>query len=236
MRLLVTRPEQDAAPLIAALAALGHQAVSVPLLRIVYAPAPPDLDLDAIGALAFTSANGVRAFAQASTRRDWPVFAVGAATAAEARAQGFGEVHAAAGDVASLGALIGAGWSTAAGLVLHVSGHDVRGDLVADLTARGLRARRCALYEAQARPLAPIARKALAEGTLNGALFYSPRTARLFGAQLAEADLTASVTRLDAFCLSPAVAEALRPLRWRRVVVAARPEQAALLASLAPGR
>lgn len=236
MRLLVTRPEEDAEPLIATLAEMGHEAVAAPLLRIVFAPLPPDLDLDEIGALAFTSANGVRAFAEATTRRDWPVFAVGAATAAMARAQGFGGVQAAAGDVASLAALIGAGWSAAASLVLHVSGHEVRGDLVADLAARGLHTRRCALYEAQALPLASIARKALAESALDGALFYSPRTARLFGARLAEADLAASTARLDAFCLSPAVAEALRELRWRRVVVAPRPEQAALLVSLAAGR
>lgn len=236
MRLLVTRPEEDAVPLVAALAEMGHEAVATPLLRIVFAALPPDLDLDRIGALAFTSANGVRAFVQATARRDWPVFAVGDATAAVARAQGFGTVQAAAGDVTSLAALIGAGWSAADGPVLHVSGHTVRGDLVADLAARGLRACRCALYEAQALPLAAAAREALAEDALDGALFYSPRTARLFGARLAEADLAAHTARLAAFCLSPAVAEALRDLRWRRVVVAPRPEQAALLASLASCR
>jgi hypothetical protein len=37
---------------------------------------------------------------------------------------------------------------------------------------------------------------------------------------------------MDAFCLSPAVAEAARPVGWRRVVTAARPDQESLLAAV----
>ena len=74
MRVLVTRPEEDAAALVAALKARGHEALVEPMLTV--APAPgvtPPLDLDGVQALLFTSANGARAFARLSERRDLPV-------------------------------------------------------------------------------------------------------------------------------------------------------------------
>jgi len=37
---------------------------------------------------------------------------------------------------------------------------------------------------------------------------------------------------MDAFCLSPAVAEAAQVRRWRRVVIAERPDQDSLLAAI----
>ena len=48
--------------------------------------------LDGVQAVLFTSANGVRAFAAATTRRGFRAFAVGDATAAAARAAGFADV------------------------------------------------------------------------------------------------------------------------------------------------
>jgi uroporphyrinogen-III synthase len=62
----------------------------------------PVIALAGVHALAFTSANAVRAFAGLEARRDLPVFAVGGATAEAARAAGFGAVEDAAGDVQAL--------------------------------------------------------------------------------------------------------------------------------------
>ncbi len=78
MRVLVTRPEEDASALAAALAARGFDALVEPMLSV--APAPgvtPPLDLDGVQALLFTSANGVRALARLTERRDLPAFTVG---------------------------------------------------------------------------------------------------------------------------------------------------------------
>ena len=72
------------------------------------------------------------------------------------------------------------------------------------------------------------ARDALANGELDGVLFYSPRTARLFLERAGEADLTEALKGMDAYCLSKAVAEALAGSGWRKVHVAARPDEAAL--------
>ena len=77
-----------------------------------------------------------------------------------------------------------------------------------------------------ARALSPEAETALRQGTLDAAMFFSPRTARIFGA-LADA---LSTERLTAFCISPATAQALTPRRFAQVAVATRPNQDAMLA------
>src|SRR5579885_2968460 len=102
---LITRPEEDARPLADALKSRGIATVIEPLLSIRVLPeAAPGLtqDLEGVQALLFTSANGARAFAELSPRRDIGVLAVGDATAAAARALGFSAVESAGGDVQAL--------------------------------------------------------------------------------------------------------------------------------------
>ena len=65
------------------------------------------------------------------------------------------------------------------------------------------------------------AETALKLGTLDAVMFFSPRTARIFGA-LTDASPT---ERLTAFCISPATAQTLTPSRFARIAVAARPNQ-----------
>ena len=68
MRILITRPRDDAEPFARAVMALGHDAVIEPLLDIVY-PAGALLDLKGVQAILLTSANGARAAALRTTAR-----------------------------------------------------------------------------------------------------------------------------------------------------------------------
>lgn len=77
-RVLVTRPEGQAAATMAALAARGFDCVAAPATVFENLPGPP-LDLGIAG-IAVTSANGVAALAARTARRDLPLFAVGEAT------------------------------------------------------------------------------------------------------------------------------------------------------------
>ena len=111
LRALVTRPEEDAAPLAAALAERGIEVTVEPLLAIrPIADAP--IDLAGVQALLFTSANGARCFAALAAERgiagwrELPVFTVGDASAAAARAAGFGRVESAGGDTVTLTGMI----------------------------------------------------------------------------------------------------------------------------------
>ncbi|MDX1574843.1 MAG: uroporphyrinogen-III synthase [Kiloniellales bacterium] len=233
MKVLVTRPEADAAPLAAELAARGHSVAIEPLLTIV---AKPDaaVDLSGVQAIALTSANGARVLAERTARRNLPVFAVGDATAAAARAAGFPAVESAGGDVVALAELLAARLDPAEGAVFHPAARHLAGDLQGRLEAKGFAVRRAVLYESEPSPaLSEATEAALRGGRIDVALFFSPRTGKTFVRLLAESRLTAVCNRMFALCLSDAVAEDIKRLPWRALYVAAQPTQAALLDSLA---
>ena len=79
-----------------------------------------------------------------------------------------------------------------------------------------------------------MAAQALREGTLDGVLLFSPRSAKTFATLVTAAELTQACAKLSAFCISAATAAALAPLTFARVVVAGTPNQDAMLALLAP--
>lgn len=236
MKALVTRPEEDAAPLARALAERGIEALLAPMLVIAPVPEVAKRLADALigaQALLFTSANGARIFAQASARRELPVLAVGDATGAAARLADFRSVTSAGGDVADLAALAAARLAPKHGALVHVAGSVIAGDLANRLEAQGFTVRRAVIYEARpARVLAPEVAAALAERAVELALFFSPRTAAAFVRLAADARLAPACRAMTALALSPAVAEALGALAWRRVLVARAPTQLDLLAAL----
>jgi len=236
MRALVTRPIEDAAPLEAALKARGIEAVVVPMMSITPAGAPPQLD--GIAALLFTSANGVRAFAALSDRRDLPAFAVGPATAAALTEAGFARVETAGGNVEALAALAAERLDPKAGPLLHVAGSALAGDLAGDLKSKGFSVERAVLYQAvPIDRLPPSLVSEIEAETIDFVLLFSPRTARVFAERVRAAGLDAKMGRVTALCLSRAVADRAN-LRFAAKRIATRPEQAALLDLLdqAPAR
>ncbi|BAI71041.1 uroporphyrinogen III synthase [Azospirillum sp. B510] len=234
-RLLVTRPAEDAEPLVRRLEALGHDTAVEPMLSMVWLDGP-EPDLSDVQALLFTSANGVRAYSKRTSRRDRPVHAVGDATARAARAAGFTMVDSASGDVYALAGRVRALRDPSAGTLLHVAGSKVAGDLAGLLGAAGFMLRRSVMYDAvPALTLSDETATFLRTSGLDGVLFFSPRTASSFVRLLAGAGLVDRCRTVDAFCLSPAVAEAAcaygdgGAVPWKSVRVAARPEQDSLL-------
>lgn len=231
MRLLITRPAEDAAPLAEALTRKGHEVLLDALIEIVPMDPMPTLALDDVQAVLLTSANGARALATATERRDIKLLAVGERTAVAARDAGFGDVTSANGDVEDLTKLAIEELDPAKGRVLHVGGAAVAGDLVGALGKAKFQAERVALYEARAATVlggATIA--AMGRGDLDGVLLFSPRTAATFADLVKAADLDKACRALTAYCLSPAVGAALGGLQFGAVRVAERPEQDSLLA------
>ena len=88
MRILVTRPLEDGKEIAARLAEMGHQALLAPLLTPRFQDGP-EPDLTDVQAILATSANGIRALARRTARRDFPIFAVGPQTTEEAQKAGF---------------------------------------------------------------------------------------------------------------------------------------------------
>lgn len=191
------------------------------------------IDLSGVQAVLFTSANGVRAFAALTSCRDIPVYAVGDRTGAVAAENRFLQVESAGGDVEKLAALVVQRCKPTDGVVLHPAGTAVAGDLAGRLGAAGFVVRRTVIYEARtATGFSGEIRMAVLDGEVDMVLFFSPRTAKTF-IELAKGEgLEPACEKLEALCLSQAVAEAADPIMWRRVMVAPEPTQDALLATL----
>jgi uroporphyrinogen-III synthase len=233
MRVLLTRPQQDAGVFAGRLRELGHQALSAPLLRVHFRDGEP-LAFDGVQGILVTSANGVRALARRTQRRDLPVFAVGPQTAQEAMSAGFARIENAHGNSAALAEAV-SHWARAeAGALLHAAGADGAGGLASLLAAKGYEVRTAILYDVVACAVLPQdVVGALEDGSLDAALFFSPRSAGVFRDCILDAGLSQACARLAAVCISKATADALLPLSFAEIRVAARPDRDALLACLA---
>ena len=232
LRVLITRPREDAVLLADRLAALNIDSIIAPLLTIVFEKGPP-LSLENVQALLMTSANGVRAFSRRNQERGLPVFTVGDASATAAKNAGFENVMSAKGDVLALTALVKAKLDPKAGSLLHTAGTRVAGNLAGELQAAGFDVRRETLYAAKITDaLPPEARQALQNHKLDGVLIYSPRTAGILTSLIQAAGVEDACRRMTAFCLSQAVADKAQALPWQGIRMAEAPDQDALLNSI----
>jgi len=229
MRILVTRPLEDGTEIARLLAARGHQALLAPLLEPRFHQGPLLEEagaLDDVQAILATSANGIRALGRRTARRDLAIFAVGPQTAEAARRAGFTHIRSADGDAKAL-AEATRDWAPPGATLLHVCAEDAPGTLSDQLGHDGFIVRRCALYAIEPASVLPAdAKEALQNRALYAAMFFSPRTARIFAA-LAEGLPTEG---LSALCISQATANALALRTFAQIKVAARPNQDAMLA------
>jgi uroporphyrinogen-III synthase len=218
MRVLVTRPKDDTEETAALLRARGHVPVVAPLLCVRYHDRQP-LHLDGVQGLLFTSANGARAFARHTSRRDFTVFAVGTQTTAAARAAGFDDIRNADGNSQDLERVVRATADPKAGTLLHAAGAEAEGRLAAALTAAGYAVRTEILYDVPAATQRP-------DAAFDAVLLYSARSAQAF------VDLDLPSEGAIACCISAAAVQPLAGCAFREVRIAARPTQTALLDTL----
>lgn len=228
MRLLVTRPQPEAASFADALAAAGHEAVLAPLLTIEGAGEAPQALFQDVDAIALTSARALP-FLVSPESLAVPLYAVGPASAEAARRAGFSQVIQGGGDAAALAETL-RGNLPAGSLVLHPSGAQQARDLSTLLSGSSIGIRRRIVYRAvTVESLPETAVLSLRSGALDGVTFFSPRTSKTFVRLTNETGLAAKTAALVAFCLSPAVAAGLSGSIWREIQSATRPDQAGLL-------
>ncbi len=223
-RVWITRARPGAEDTARRVAALRFEPLVLPLLDVQPLGDGP-IDLGDAAALAFTSANAVRAFVARAAAGSWngPVFSVGDATAAVAREAGFADVRSAEGDVAALAALIAR--ARPDGPVLHLSADVPAGDLAAALAKAGFAALRLNLY--QTRPVTLNAMEWNSAQTSDAVLLHSARAAGALATALAGRDGFGA----ELFCLSAAVAAPLSAAGFHPQIAVA-PNDEALMASL----
>jgi uroporphyrinogen-III synthase len=236
MRLLITRPQEDAIAIAKILRALGHAPIIAPLMAVQFREGPT-LMLEGVQGVLATSANGVRAIAQRTPRRDVTVYAVGPQTAESARSSGFRKVLSAEGDANALVAFVGETADPGKGMLLHAAGSETAGRVKQALQAKGFMVETDVLYDAvPVTTLPENALEVLNDGTLQGVLLFSPRSAKTFATLVTDAKVAAACEKLEAYCISAATAAALTPLAFARVAVAGVPNQNAMISLIPPAR
>ncbi|MET0364674.1 MAG: uroporphyrinogen-III synthase [Sphingobium sp.] len=216
---LVLRPEPGAARTAEALRSAGF----LPLLYPLYEIEPVDWtppDPAGIDAVLITSANAVRQAGPGMARfQSKPLFAVGAASAAAARAAGFASVTVGGGDIPSTVPML-----VAAGHVhiLHLSGTEIR-----DFDPAGLSILRLPVYRAAPHGSAEGLARAVPRDRGAYAFVHSPRA----GVRLSELVKAQERQRITIIAISNAASDACGS-GWRDRVVAGSPTGEAMLAGL----
>jgi uroporphyrinogen-III synthase len=224
MIILNTRPVAHGAAFVRDFSALGLPIVHSPVLMAHSLAAWPTT-ADAYDAVIFTSPFAP-ALRPADPRwRDLPVFAVGEATAAAARAAGFGDVRCTGYTAADLCAVLSAHAFLRA---LHPSGADIARDLAAAFPGR---VERIVVY----RMIAATTLSSQATGLLRTSTelivpLFSRRSAEAFATLVRSIDQRRA--RVTAVGISAQVLGIASP-PWRRAIVAPVPTGPAMAAVLA---
>jgi uroporphyrinogen-III synthase len=227
-RVLITRPEPGATETAARLMARGLFPVVAPIFSVKPGKLRPPKH---VAATVLTSRNAI--IACPATLYDHPVFAVGTATATAATQAGFRRVFNADGDAVALSNVIADTLSPKSGTLFLPTGQGQGQDLTTSLRQRGFRVlRRVAYRTIGVETLPDAVVSLLRQGQLTTAMFFSGETSRHFVHLVRAAALIDTVGEVDAVSISERAAVALRLLRWRRIKVAARPNQDAMLALL----
>lgn len=225
---LITRPLAEAEQVANQVARLGFRPVVAPLSEI--RPLGTALP-DSAAAVLLTSGNA------AASVPTWahvcPVFAVGDATAARARAAGCEDVRSAQGDARDLARLVHATLPPDANPLLLLCGRGQGSALAAMLQDAGRTVIRRPVYDVIAVSALPlVAVQALSAGHLRSALFFSASSARGFVRLLAQSGLRDTTRAIEACAIGPAAGVALTALPWREIRIARRPNQDEMLALL----
>jgi uroporphyrinogen-III synthase len=234
MTVLVTRGWPGAERTAAALRDIGINPIVSPVLDVNFR-ARIDADLSNVQAIAFTSANGVRAWGPRRPERDFPVFAVAKTTAEAARGIGFSDVQAAGGNVVSLAEMIARQLMAEDGEILHVRGIHAAGDLSGDLKKAGFKVRNAMGYgTVSVDTLGEEAIAAIISGAPISVLIHSARGGKTFLDLMKKFGLMRWSDSVSIYGLSENAVKPLKDVAFARVKFPATADEKSLLSLLGP--
>ncbi|CCM77613.1 uroporphyrinogen-III synthase [Rhizobium mesoamericanum] len=235
MRVLVTRPQHSGERTARRLRELGHEPILLPLSQPVHdaSAALGGLNMTK-GSIAITSAEAIRVLpthaAELAIHLARPVFAVGDATAEEARAIGFTSVTASGGSGTELAEMIA---NEAGGPVFYLAGSPRAESFEKRAHELGLQITVAECYRMEPTSIAQQTLEVIFTHQLPHAiLLYSRQTAEIFfrtaGAQMR----SGRTDGIRLLCLSKAVAEVVPVSFQGAVSIASMPEESSLLSLL----
>lgn len=227
--IIITRAEPGASQTASRLKEMGLTPILSPAIELG-ARDEPLPDLSAYSGLIFTSANGVRFFAEASKSRDMPAWCVGPATASEAVREAFSPVHQSSGDAHDLAHFIAHHWSAGKPKrLLHIANAAAKGIVKDALGKEGFEVDFVPLYEARpASALSPDALSALQSGAPAFCLIHSRKGAEAFLALAKSLDLAKTVI----VTISQQAAEPFQDIRTGGISISGHPDEDHLLSLL----
>ena len=224
---LIIRPLRDALPLAKSLKSKGVEPYLCPLYHPRFLSVPP---LKNPQALILTSKNALRALEGREDMKKIPLYAVGDETAQLARDMGFSKVISASGTSQELIQSVLQMAHPKAGILWHLSGEIVKGNIVETLNGQGFEAKQHIVYHIE--PVKEIPASLLfhlQNQRLTHVLFFSSHTTLLFVNHLKMNGLEKLVCQMKAICLSQAVALKASTLTWKEIWVSPKPEVQSLI-------
>jgi uroporphyrinogen-III synthase len=234
--IVITRPRGDEAALRHELLELGHHVIHEPLTEIFLrhtARAEVEHALMADpDAIIITSNHGVQALALLTELRDVFLLCIGEATSFAATELGFTRVTMAGGNIDRMIDYIMSCYDEDARF-LYISGEHIRVDLGQALSVHGMQVERVVAYDATAcESLSDTLVEQLRRRQIDAFTFFSPRAAQIFINLAGKAGVIDALSRIDAFCLSEAIAETAKTVNWQGVYTADEATLASLIASV----
>ena len=233
MRILVTRPAEDARRQAEQLKTLGHTPLIFPLLEIVFPRLTP-LELDGVQGLIVTSRNGLRGL-QANdafeNAKGLPVYCNGEGTAELAAELGFTRVISGEGRASDLVPVICHSARPEDGALLYLTGQYLAYDLETPLIEAGFLVPRVICYEAH--ELHPGRAAKLAEifrgREIHGIILMSPRTAGIFSRIIRRFEVEEEARAITCYCYSEAIAKSLEEIDGLTIAISSHPKEADLM-------
>jgi len=217
VRVVITRAEKEAAALGAAVKKIDCTPIIASMMEIHLAEEP--IDLAGFQGVMITSANAIRALDNVSEEKEIPIFCVGPQSHKVAEELGYTNVKNSLGGYKNLPIFLARETNKDAGPFLFLHGGNVMGNPVQDLIKAGFKVASRRVYNAGAVTSLPDEVKAEFEKSPvpEVVTFMSIRTYKLFRDVMESHGLLPKLKECIAICISPAVADFAREIRWKKV-------------------
>jgi len=218
---LLIRPIDDALPLAKVLRSKGIEPLLYPLFtpRLLSVPLPKDPQ-----AFIITSKNALRALEEHKDLRKTPLYVVGEQTAQLAKEMGFPTILSAFGTSQELTQLILSNAHPHKGVLWHLSGERVKGNIVQELRAKGFKAaRKIVYYIEEIDHVNPSLFDDLQNQRVSHVMFFSPHTTQVFINLMKKNRLEEKTSQMIALCLSQDIALKAMVLEWEEIWISSGP-------------
>ncbi len=223
--LVITRPKADATKLSRRLMEKGFNCIVEPILtiRTLHENARTlEYALERKPqAILVTSKYAVDALAAMTEKRSIPIVAVGRATAEHALHLGFSQAVFARGNAHSLITYVNGNYSPENGGMIYIRGIEVSMDIAARLARNSFMVDSVTLYQAKAvKKLSETLCAAVREGRVDGVLFFSQNTAKVYADLVVAAGIAEVHDTVTALCMSRPIADKVATLlKWKVVTL-----------------